>query len=275
MASDDADGRAVRESFRRSEQVVDAFVAAGRQRRTLDAQEIRLLARADALIGDEAAASGRVSAREMARRSMIAELATAAHLSEWTVARLLGESADLCDRFGVEVDALERAEISRQHLLVIHEAGISIVDDEARAAYVALALDAARQLTPGRLRAVVRRFAERFLDQTLSERTADAHARRRVEVTDLADGLSQLLAIIPTTLAHGIDDRLTAQSRTIIDATPDETAIAGDDAEPTTDPADPSDQSGTARDTRTLDQVSCGRVHRLAAHRHPRRVSRR
>ena len=115
-----------------------------------------------------------------------------------------------------------------------------------------------------------------------------------MEVTDLADGLSQLLAIIPTTLAHGIDDRLTAQANTIIDARPDEAEAAGesavlcgDDAQPddseqadtgdsaradavtaadtdpardTTDPTvesatDPTDEHGTDHDTRTLDQV--------------------
>ena len=241
---------------------MDAFVAAGRQRRALDAQEIRLLARANALIGEAVAtASRRANAREIARRAMIADLATAAHLSEWTVAGLLSESADLCDRFEAAVDALEHAEISRQHLLVIHEAGITINDDQARAAYLTLALDAARELTHGRLRAVVRRFAERFLDRSLTERTTDAHARRRVEVTDLTDGLSQLLAIIPSTLAHGIDDRLTTQANTIIDARPGDTDTVDDTAETTDedartgDTSGPTDESGTTRDTRTLDQV--------------------
>lgn len=262
-AADDADVVAVYASLRRSEEVVDAFVATARRRRALDAEEIRVLARADALIGDVAAdLSGRKHAREIARRSMVADLATAARLSEWTVTRLLGQAADLCDRFAPVVDALERAEISRQRVFTIYEAGAAIEDEAARAAYVTLALAVAAELTPGRMRPVVRRFAERFLDRSLAERTADAHERRCVEVTDLDDGLSQLLAILPTTLAHGIDDRLTAQARTIVDARPDQTATAETSAARGLGSADRASEgvaSDTASDagvdTRTLAQV--------------------
>ncbi len=246
--SDGADYGAI---LRRTDEVVDAFVDAGRARRVLDAREFRLLARADALIGESVSTGTlRGNGREIARRAMIADLATAAHLSEWTVTRLLGQAADLCERFDAAVDTLERGEISRQHVLVIHEAGVAILDDQARATYLELALKAAREATPGRLRPVVEAFAERFLDRSLDERAADAAALREVRVRDLSDGMAQLLAVVPATLAHGIDDRLTEQARAVIDARPDET-----DTDADADACESGAESDAEADTRTLAQI--------------------
>ncbi|SFI51053.1 MULTISPECIES: HNH endonuclease signature motif containing protein [Microbacterium] len=201
--------------LRRTDQVVDAFADVQRRQGALDAEEIRTLARAAALVDD---AGERGSSREIAQRSLLAELATATRMSEWSVSRQMGQCADLCERFAAGVDALGRGEISRRHLTVIHEAGAAIHDDAARAAYLDFALDRARSTTPGRLAPLVRTFAERCLDRSLDERAEGARERRRVEVNDLPDGMAELVATLPATLAHGIHDRLSRQARCVIDA---------------------------------------------------------
>ncbi|MGU3644602.1 DUF222 domain-containing protein [Microbacterium sp. C23T] len=155
---------------------------------------------------------------ELDRRALVADLATSTQVSEWSVNRLLSEAADLCARFAGGVEALERGEISRQHLSVIHDAGAPIVDDTARAEFVRLALERAANLTAGRLAPVLRVIAERFLERTLKERHEEAAVGRRIEVVDLPDDMAALTAILPATLAHGIEDRLTQQARSVIAA---------------------------------------------------------
>lgn len=179
---------------------------------------------------------------ELDRRSLIAELATSSRVSEWTVTRLMTEAADLCTRFAAGVEALERGDISRQHLTVIHDAGDRIDDATARQEFLAAALARAVALTPGRLAPVLRVLAERFLDRTLDERHRDAAEQRGVEVVDLPDDMAALTAIIPATLAHGIQDRLTEQARSVIAAREPVDPDAGDDA-------------AALADTRTMDQL--------------------
>ncbi|SBS72720.1 HNH endonuclease signature motif containing protein [uncultured Microbacterium sp.] len=211
--------------LRRTDQVVDAFADVQRRQAALDAEEIRTLARAAALVKD---AGERGSRREIAQRSLVAELAIATRRSEWSVSRQMGQCADLCERFGVGVAALERGEITRRHLVVIQEAGAAIHDDADRAAYLAFALERARTTSPGRLAPLVRTHAERFLDRTLDERARDAHACRRVELCDLPDGMAELVATLPATLAHGIHDRLSRQARSVVEARGDGDGGDGD-----------------------------------------------
>ena len=248
-----------RAAFDRTARAVDAFEAGRRERAGADAAEIRLLA--DAASGVTAPTGATVEQRrrfEVDRRALVADLATSARVSEWTVTRLLSESSDLCARFEDGVAALERGEISRQHLGVIHDAGHTIVDDDARAEFVGIALERATQLTPGRLASVLRVVAERFVDRSLDERHADATARRDVQVVDLADSLATLTLTHDATLIHGIQDRLTAQARAVIAA-----RTPGDgDSDPSDGDSDSGDSgavgelgSSLPTDTRTMDQL--------------------
>ncbi|GAA5035803.1 DUF222 domain-containing protein [Microbacterium fluvii] len=217
---------------RRTEEFIDGFAELRRLRGAADAQELHLLARAGTVVTD-ADWTGRASTREIARRSLVAELACAARLSEWTVTRLLIEARDLCERFAPLVAALESGEISRQHVAVIHDAGAAIRDTADLERFTTAALARARETTPGRLGPIVRVLAERYLPVSLDERHAQAVADRSVEVRDLADGMASLMAVLPATLAHGIDDRLTAQARAVLAQTADEgeSADAGASAE--------------------------------------------
>ncbi|BDV31790.1 hypothetical protein Microterr_24500 [Microbacterium terricola] len=234
---------------RRVEQFVDEFVALRRQRARVEAAEIRLLARVGTLVA-EVAGTGKATAGEMARRSLVAELACAVRMSEWTVTRLLTEATDLCARFAPVVDAVERGEISRQHAAVIHDAGDRIDDETDRAAYIRAALDRAVGVTPGRLGPVVRVLAERFLDRTLAERHADAAGTRRVDVSDLADGMAALTLIAEAVLVHGIEARLTDQARALRNDTD-----AGTGETPGDGTADPAAGEESEPDPRTMDQL--------------------
>lgn len=233
--------------------LVDGFESGRRARAAADAAEIRLLADAAASVTAPAGASAEQRRRiELDRRALIADLATSTRVSEWTVMRLLSESADLCTRFTSGVEALERGEISRQHLAVIHDIGTPIEDDGARAAFVCIAVDRAASLTPGRLAPVLKVIAERFLEHTLPERHAAAVARRDVQMVDQADGLATLLLTHEATLIRGIHDRLTAQARSVVAArTLDPETDSDADVTSVTTQA----SEGEPADTRTMDQL--------------------
>lgn len=237
--------------------MVDAFDAGRRARAAADAAEIRLLAAAAAVVARPVGASPERARRaELDRRALVADLATSTRVSEWTITRLLTEATDLTGRFPAAVDALEAGLISRQHLSVIHDLGTPITDDNARDQFVQLALTRAATLTPGRLAPILRVLAERHLDQTLSDRTTAAVARRGVEVIDLPDNLATLTLTNHATLIHGIHDRLTSQAHTAIaNRTTDiGDAVDGDDSLGRRDAGDTDDDEVLA-DTRTLDQL--------------------
>ena len=234
-------------AFAAAGRLVNAFETGRRSRAAAEAGEIRLLADAAASVSAPAQASIEDRRRsELARRALVSDLATSSRVSEWTVTRLLSESADLCARFGLAVEALERGDISRQHVAVIHDLGHPIDDDLARDQFVQVAVERAQTLTPGRLSAVLKVIAERFLEQPLEERHTAAVARRDVRVVDRPDGLATLELTNAATLIHGIRDRLTAQARSAIAA---RTSEGGSGAEREGDVAD------AISDERTMDQV--------------------
>src|SRR6478735_10428241 len=81
--------------------LVDEFVACRTDKAALDARELRALAAAAALVEEQ---RSRLTSRESRKtdlpaRTMVAELAAAAQLSEWTVQRQLTDATYLCARF--------------------------------------------------------------------------------------------------------------------------------------------------------------------------------
>lgn len=227
-------------------ELVDAFVGTRAERGALDADEIETLARVAALIARQTGAARDSSARaEIPERAMVAELASAAHASERTVRRQMADAADLCARFSATVSALRAGAISRGHVSVIHEAGHAIDDADARARYEEFAIDRAKAMTAGRLRPIVEVIAARVNPRTIDERHAEARRGRTVWVTDLADGMAQLTAVMAATLAHGTFDRLTQQAHAVITArTATDTALPDDEI-----------PEGIDADTRSLNEV--------------------
>lgn len=110
--------------------------------------------------------------------------------------------------------ALERGEISSAHSRVVADEGAVIgtgespVLRERRAGYEREALEFAAQESPNRLRPVARRLAEKWADRDLEERHREAVSERRIVVIDREEGMSDLIAHLPSLEAHAIKNRL-------------------------------------------------------------------
>ncbi|MFF8186887.1 DUF222 domain-containing protein [Microbacterium sp. NPDC016588] len=261
---------------------VDAEVASAEARR------VRALARAGHLALDSSAgvrASSR--AAEMAVREVASEIAAASHLSDRSVQAQIGRAMTLADDFPVTLDAWEAGVLSRAHVQVIVDAGLPLPQDR-RHEFDVLAAATADGLSPGRAKTRLLALAESLQPTTLTERHHRGRQTRCVRVVPGEDGMSDLIATLPTVLAVGIYDRLVQQSAAIVDlrwdtargglGSPAGTAIAvaASDAEARTAgsgacPADAATGHGNtdtpapgpeprlaqaqAHDTRTADQV--------------------
>ncbi|ODT42307.1 MAG: hypothetical protein ABS60_01050, partial [Microbacterium sp. SCN 71-17] len=227
-----------------------------------EARRVRALARAGHLALD-ATAGLRASARaaEMALREVASEIAAASHLSDRAVQGQIGQAMTLADDFPVTLDAWEAGALTGAHVRVIVDAGLPLPQDR-RAEFDVLAVATAEGLSPGRLNARLAALAEALQPTTLTERHRRGRETRCVRVVPGVDGMSDLIATLPTVLAVGIYDRLVQQSAALVDArrdTPREglRSPAGSDgrAEGTTAAHGSTTTSAPAPDTRTADQV--------------------
>ncbi|WP_278103530.1 DUF222 domain-containing protein [Microbacterium proteolyticum] len=190
---------------------VDAEVASAEARR------VRALARAGHLALDSSVGV-RASARaaEMAVREVASEIAAASHLSDRSVQAQIGRAMTLADDFPVTLDAWEAGVLSRAHVQVIVDAGISLPQDR-RHEFDVLAVATADGLSPGRVKTRLLALAESLQPTTLTERHHRGRQTRCVRVVTGEDGMSDLIATLPTVLAVGIYDRLVQQSAAIVD----------------------------------------------------------
>ncbi|WP_431796048.1 DUF222 domain-containing protein [Microbacterium enclense] len=265
-----ADGASALSSVLVEVRGVDAEVASAEARR------VRALARAghlalDATVGLRASAK----AAEMALREVASEIAAASSLSDRSVQAEIGRAMTLADDFPVTLDAWEAGALTRAHVRVIVDAGTP-VPLERRGEFDLLAVATADGLSPGRLKACLAALVESLQPTTLTERHRRGRETRCVRVVPAEDGMSDLIATLPTVLAVGIYDRLVQQSAAIIDARGDAAQIqasSGQDAGGSDDPdgrargtapdrttaATPAPTTGAdtqpAPDTRSADQV--------------------
>jgi hypothetical protein len=200
--------------------LVEALVQTRKAIAGLQAIELRVMQAALVLADEQAARLGdaRQAEREMPLRAIAAEMATAVRVSDRTVQRQLSDASTFVSRFPEAVAALADGRISRSHLHVIAEAGGLVVDDTARHEYERRVLAIAENETAGRLRPIARILAERLTDLPLEHRHGVARATRGVRVIDLDDGMSDLVARMPSALAHGTLDRVTQIARAVLQA---------------------------------------------------------
>ncbi|MFG6280477.1 DUF222 domain-containing protein [Microbacterium sp. S16(2024)] len=182
-----------------------------------EARRVRALARAGHLALD-ASAGVRASARaaELALREVASEIAAASSLSDRSVQAQVGRAMTLADDFPVTLDAWEAGALTRAHVRVIVDAGLPL-PSERRHEFDVLAVATADGLSPGRLKARLAALAESLQPTTLAERHLRGRAARCVRVVSGEDGMSDLIATLPTVLAVGIYDRLVQQSAAIVD----------------------------------------------------------
>jgi len=194
--------------------------------------QVRLLARAGQLAEAQAAGSSySVRLHDMALRSISAEVGGVLRVSDRTVQLRIGEARELVEQYAATLVAWEAGRITRGHVRVIVDAG-TVVPTERRAEFEAEAIERCTHDTPNRVRAGLEILAERTAERSFTDRHREANEARCVRLVPGPDGMSDLIATVPTVIADGVLDRLTQQARTVIDS-----REAGDD------------------DTRPVDQV--------------------
>jgi hypothetical protein len=204
-------------------------------------------------------ASARASAREsdMAMREVASEVGAACRMSDRTVQRDIGEAMILVESYPSTIGAWDAGLITRRHVRVIADAGAELPQG-ARAEFdrVAVAL-AAEVSSPGRLKNRLSIAAQGLHPRTVTERHRAARQLRCIRVIPGADGMSDLIATLPTVLAEAIHDRVTQQARVIRDA--EREVAVGAETRAESDGPGYGDSAAAApphvAETRTIDQI--------------------
>ncbi len=218
--------------------VLDDVLTTGAALAAAEVARTRALAAAGHLALD-VMADHRATARaaELALREIASEIAAAEHLSDRTVQTQIGRAMTLVDDYPHTLTAWEAGALTRAHVTAIVDIGCPLPVDK-RAEFDLLAVATAAGLSPGRVRTRLAMLAERLHPTTITERHQRGRDTRCVRIVTGHDGMSDLIATLPTVLAVGIYDRLTQQSRAIIDARTGRTAALADM------PAEPASASG-------------------------------
>ncbi|KOS10653.1 hypothetical protein XI38_09325 [Microbacterium aurantiacum] len=186
-----------------------------------------------------------VRSQEMVYRSVAAELAGVTFTTDRSMQAQITQAVEWVECYPATLAAWEAGRITRGHATAVLRCGTALPRD-GRAEFDAAAAELCVGQSVGRVKDRLEHLAQELHPRTLAERHAKAREERRVSVTPLRDGMSELVATLPTLLAEGISDRLTEQASSIIDArntpAPGETDPDADDAE-----AEP--------DCRTRDQI--------------------
>ncbi|MCR2792522.1 HNH endonuclease [Microbacterium sp. zg.Y625] len=225
--------------------VVAGLEVTRRRIAALQAEELGLLARADAIAAEQTARvpSSERREREMPARAIAAEVGAALRRPDRGMQDRMRDATTLVGGFAATVAALREGRIDSAHVRVIRDAGAGIVDPETRARFEQAALVVCERETPGRAKPIVAMIAQKLHPVPLADRHAEAAAGRRVWVRDLDDGMAELAAVLPAELAYAIRDRLTQHAREVTAAHRARAAEAETAADP------------VATDTRTTDQI--------------------
>ena len=191
--------------------------------------------------------SASVRSQEMVYRSVAAELAGVTFTTDRSMQAQITQAVEWVECYPATLAAWEAGRITRGHATAVLRCG-TVLPRDARAEFDAAAAELCVGQPVGRLKDRLDHLAQELHPRTLAERHAKAREERRVSVTPLRDGMSELVATIPTLLAEGISDRLTEQASSIIDArNAPPVGGAGTDAGSEEDAGEP--------DCRTRDQV--------------------
>lgn len=197
--------------YSEAQECLDALLEARAVVASMQAQEQRCLARLEALALESVTEEASGVAKELAWRSMVAEVAVATRQADRTVQSMLGRASALVSSLPATLDALESGRISLSHARVIleHASGI---EPEALHEYERITVSRAEAATPGKLAATAKITAARLRAGSFEERHVKAREGRSVTIRDLDDGMSELIQLLPTVYAAAIFDRLTRQA---------------------------------------------------------------
>ncbi|WP_022900498.1 HNH endonuclease signature motif containing protein [Humibacter albus] len=188
------------------------FAALERDLARLQARRVALLGEADTWAERHANAvigltEPPASRRELAHRMAVAELATATHISERTIAGHVATAVGILSRHDTFA-ALADGSISMGHASLIAEEVTGLVgvdgepaDESVAAEFEHAILEVATEKSTGLTRRAARRLRERFAPESLTTRHERACEQRRVWVEPADDGMSWIHALIPTDAA--------------------------------------------------------------------------
>ncbi|MGF0118634.1 DUF222 domain-containing protein [Promicromonospora sp. Marseille-Q5078] len=170
----------------------------------------------DLLAGEELQVlrAGTSRRHELAKRALVADLATSLRVPEHRAAHLLDTAQTLTSSGTATLEALCRGRIGAAHATAMADTLADIPDAQARAAAQAEALPRAATATLPQFRTYLRRARDRAHPEPFSLRHRRAVERRGVFVDPAADGMAWLSALLPATTAHAALDRLTTAART-------------------------------------------------------------
>ena len=214
----------------------------------VQAEIARLQARANEILAaglEEALTAVAESARcsqaaEVPLRSMVAEFAASARMSEITLEGLAFDARRLVSALPDTHRALSEGEISLQHAREIAQVPIPAdAAPERIAEFECRVLDRAAHTTARRTRVFARALAQKMFPVDPPTRHRRERDGRHVRVNDFEDGMSDLVVHVPTVIARGAHDRLTQFALAVRDAAREQAHAA----------------DGEETDDRTLDQV--------------------
>ncbi|MFE6257376.1 DUF222 domain-containing protein [Agromyces sp. NPDC057865] len=164
--------------------------------------------------------------REVARRAVIAELATALRIPERTMTRLVSESWTLANQLPVTLAALRLGDIDESHARVVIDETGDVADGSVRARLDLELVERAATMTAASLRRAARRLRETLQAESLEERHAHALAERRIELEPARDGMAWLHLHLPASDALLIRNRLDRVAADVTGETGEVSAVA-------------------------------------------------
>ncbi|MET2012108.1 DUF222 domain-containing protein [Microbacterium chocolatum] len=216
----------------------------------MEVENVRNQARAGAIAERVARRqSASVRSQEMVYRSVAAELAGVTFTTDRSMQVQINQAVEWVECYPATLSAWEAGRITRGHATAVLRCG-TVLPRDARAEFDAAAAELCVGQSAGRVKDRLDHLAQELHPRTLAERHAKAREERRVSVTPLRDGMSELVATLPTLLAEGISDRLNEQATSIIDVR--NTPAVGDGTDAGAD--DDADTEAEA-DCRTRDQI--------------------
>jgi hypothetical protein len=145
--------------------------------------------------------------REMAHRSVVAEISCARRVPQQTVAGEI-DFAVMMTELPATMESLWDGTISDRHAQVIAATCMS-VPSEGRTALEAELLPIAKSSTASQLKRKARAARERMHPQPIAERTREAVAQRRVELEAADDGMGWIHHYLPIVSAVGVYETVT------------------------------------------------------------------
>lgn len=204
--------------------VRDAWTETRRRIAALEAEAAELLVAQIAFHDEDVAAAPHH--RDAIHRSMVAEFATAAHLSTGTMEFAFADALALSTALPRVRKAFHTGSLSSGHVREIARASAivaeairnRVVAPETMALFETAVLVVAEAETAARTRVHARRVASALVGETITERHRRAADERCVTVRSVDDGLAVLTAVLPEWAAVAIADRLNQLTRTVIQA---------------------------------------------------------